>query len=159
MSRFVEIRFHEGSAVTTKVINVDNISDFNFDKRKLVTCYGLTPKTYILTAESAEKLRHQLFIGNLSDPYQQIMQMQRDLDAYKTFFVNVLGWANGRFREGTALPAIGLFGDNTPDINNQMELMTSALRQLNEEYVEMKNKLIEAGITPLDSHAVDPDKQ
>lgn len=159
MSRFVEIKYRSGNAVLTRIINIDTISDFSVEKKFLRCVAGSRENTYNLTDESSEQLKQVLFINNLSDPFQMVSQMQRDLDAYKTTFINVLGWCNGMFRAGKAIPAIGSFGDVSSDVNDQMNTMMSSLRLLNDEYLEMKKKLEDAGITPLDSHAVDPNNQ
>ena len=159
MSRFEEIKLRSGNAILTKIINIATIADFSVEKNSLRCIAGSKENTYCLTVESTEQLKQALFINNLSDPFAMVSQMQRDLDAYKTNFINVLGWCNGKFREGKAIPAIGLFDDVSNDVNDMMNTMMSSLRQLNDEYLEMKKKLEDAGITPLDSHAIDPNNQ
>lgn len=159
MNRFAEIKFRSGNAELSKIINIDSVADFSPEKKTLCCVSGSKEKTYLLTDESAEQMRKVLFVNNLSDPFGMLTQMQRDLDAYKTFFINVLGWTDGAFREGKAYPALGLFTDVSEDINDQMSMMMNGLRSLNDEYQEMKKKLEDAGIEPVKPSATDPENK
>ena len=158
MSRFVKITYRSGSMSITKHVNADRIIDFNPERREAAISQGDKVVRVILTPESAEYLDNVLSMGE-SELMDGICRMQRDIDAYKTFFVNVLGWCKGTFREGRAIPALCLFSDVSGEVNDELDMMMRSVRQLNDEYVEMKEKLEKAGIVPLDSKAVDPDKQ
>ena len=149
-----------GSVVSTQYINLDYVVEYNPKSRRLICCYGdKGQRTFILTESYSEKLESMLSQGVGTDAMELLLQQQRDLNAYKTFFVNVVGWCKGQFRDGRAIPALGLFSDVSGEVNSELEMMMESLRQLNDEYVEMKEKLEKAGIVPLDSKAVDPDKQ
>ena len=149
-----------GSVVSTQYINLDYVVEYNPKSRRLICCYGdKGQRTFILTESYSEKLESMLSQGVGGDAMELLLQQQRDLNAYKTFFVNVVGWCRGQFREGRAIPALGLFSDVSGEVNSELEMMMDSLRQLNDEYVEMKEKLEKAGIVPLDSKAVDPDRQ
>ena len=149
-----------GSVVSTQYINLDYVVEYNPKSRRLICCYGdKGQRTFILTESYSEKLESMLSQGVGTDAMELLLQQQRDLNAYKTFFVNVVGWCRGQFREGKAIPALGLFSDVSGEVNSELEMMMESLRQLNDEYMEMKEKLEKAGIVPLDSKAVDPDKQ
>lgn len=160
MSKMVMIEHVSGSVVSTQYINLDYVVEYNPKSRRLICCYGdKGQRTFILTESYSEKLESMLSQGVGTDAMELLLQQQRDLNAYKTFFVNVVGWCKGQFRDGRAIPALGLFSDVSGEVNSELEMMMESLRQLNDEYVEMKEKLEKAGIVPLDSKAVDPDKQ
>ncbi len=158
MTRFIEINYRSGSVNARTIINVASIVQFNADKNQIVCDWVGEKRTLTLSPESTAAVREVLFVNNLSDPIAMIAQMQRDLDAYKSVFINVLGWANGMFRDGKAVPAIGLFPDVTADINNQMSSLMTELSKLNSEYQDMKEKLMEV-CPDYFNHGVDPDNQ
>lgn len=160
MSKMVMIEHVSGSVVSTQYINLDYVVEYNPKSRRLICCYGdKGQRTFILTESYSEKLESMLSQGVGTDAMELLLQQQRDLNAYKTFFVNVVGWCRGQFREDRAIPALGLFSDVSGEVNSELDMMMESLRQLNDEYVEMKEKLEKAGIVPLDSKAVDPDRQ
>lgn len=149
-----------GSVVGTQYVNLDYVVEFNPKGRRLVCCYGdKGQRVFILTEKSAEELEKMLNGGLGADSMKLLLQQQRDLDACKHLFINIMGWCNGMFREGTAFPAIAAFDDVSGDINDMQGLVMESLLSLNNEYMEMKGKLEEAGITPDDSNGDDPDKQ
>lgn len=171
MSKMVMIEHVSGSVVSTQYINLDYVVEYNPKSRRLICCYGdKGQRTFILTESYSEKLESMLSQGVGTDAMELLLQQQRDLNAYKTFFINVVGWCRGQFREGRAIPALGLFNDVSGEVNSELDMMMDSLRKLNDEYLEMQEQLKQLSEKPVDgegdpkpegddNHGVDPDKQ
>lgn len=158
MSRFVEIQCIIGSAKPKRVINLDMVSELNEEKKMLYVVCGGVVKTYCISDDSVAVVKQAMTASNSSSA-DAMLQMQRDLDAYKNCFINAIGYAKDKFGEGKVIPAIGLFPDVSGEVNDQISEVWESLRTLNEKYHDALEQLKKNGIDFVDSHALDPDKQ
>lgn len=72
----------------------------------------------------------------------KMLDMQRDLDAYKQAFVNITGWLNGNFHDGKVLPALDS-GIASKDVENRIELMVKAAKNASEKIYGKTKKTVD----------------
>ena len=66
---------------------------------------------------------------------KEILGMRQDLDAYHFAFINIIGWLDGKFGEGSGrVPALLKSLASSEDVDNEIDVIYRAARDLREKY-------------------------
>jgi len=79
---------------------------------------------------------------------KEILSMRQDLDAYHFAFVNITGWLDGKFGEGSGrMPALLKSLASSEGVDDEIDVIYRAARDLREKYekqsVELKDMMVE----------------